>query len=108
MSQPDEFLVREAPEPLWPEPDTTCSDCGGSCVLDGEPCVYCDGLGYREPRVQTYAELRESVRFTARCIEEPMYQVAVSYLLRRSLSAADEESCLNAGTLGTAGRPGPA
>jgi DnaJ-class molecular chaperone len=41
-----------------------CSDCAGTGILSDpvEPCVYCEGQGYREERRKTDAELRAAVR----------------------------------------------
>jgi len=58
VSQPDEFLDRVPEPPLWPEPSDRCSDCAGSGLLDGEPCVYCAGAGRREVRPVRAADLR--------------------------------------------------
>ena len=55
MSQPDEFLDRVEPLPLWPEPSDRCTDCAGTGLLSDpvEPCIYCDGSGRVEPRPMT-------------------------------------------------------
>lgn len=53
---PENHLAREP----FPAPDTTCSDCGGTGLLSDpvEPCIYCDGTGYREPRRMSREQLR--------------------------------------------------
>lgn len=60
-----------------------CSDCNGSSVLDGEPCIYCDGLGERPERQPTDAERRAEVRHIERYLFEPGYAMALLYLASR-------------------------
>jgi DnaJ-class molecular chaperone len=59
-----------------------CSDCSGTGLLSDpvEPCVYCEGQGYREERQPTDAELRAAVRHAERCLFEPGYAMALLYL----------------------------
>jgi DnaJ-class molecular chaperone len=59
-----------------------CSDCNGTGLLSDpvEPCVYCEGQGYREERQKTDAELRAEVRHAERCLFEPGYAMALLYL----------------------------
>lgn len=82
MSQPDEFLDAQEPLPLWPEPSDRCSDCAGTGLLSDpvETCIYCDGLGERPEPQPTDAERRAAVRHAERCLFEPGYLLAVSYL----------------------------
>lgn len=60
----------------------SCSDCDGTGLLSDpvEPCVYCEGQGYREERQKTDAELRAEVRHAERCLFEPGYAMALLYL----------------------------
>lgn len=64
----------------------TCPDCAGSGLLTDpvEPCVYCDGKGYREERQKTAAELKAEVRHIERFLFEPGYAIAVLFLAGRS------------------------
>jgi hypothetical protein len=57
-----------------------CSDCSGTSLLDGEPCIYCDGLGERPERQPTDAERRAAVRR----IEAAFAQIAATgdYVVR--------------------------
>ena len=59
-----------------------CPDCDGTGLLSDpvEPCIYCDGKGYREERQKTDAELRAEVRHAERCLFEPGYAMALLYL----------------------------
>lgn len=59
----------------------TCSDCEGTRLLDGEPCVYCDGQGRVEERQETEVALKARVRLTERLLLEPGFAMAFLFLL---------------------------
>lgn len=58
-----------------------CDDCHGERVLGGEPCVYCDGKGYREERQVSYPDLKARVRLDERLLSEPGFEMAFLFLL---------------------------
>jgi len=72
----------------------TCPDCRGARIdpTDGLPCEWCGGAGEYEPTLPTAAQLNARVRFEMRCLEEPMYQVAVGVLLGRKLDGCAAEA----------------
>ncbi len=59
-----------------------CSDCDGTGLLSDpvESCIYCDGLGERPEPQKTDAERKAATRLAERCLFEPGYLLAVSYL----------------------------
>lgn len=77
-----------------------CDDCHGERVLDGEPCVYCDGEGYVEERLKTDAELKAEVRFIERFLSEPGYEMAFLFLLDQK--AARHRAAIERAALGKA------
>lgn len=62
-----------------------CSDCKGTGLLSDpiEPCVYCEGKGYKPERQVTPAERRAEVRHIERFLFEPGYAMAVLFLAAR-------------------------
>ena len=71
----------------------SCPDCTGTGLFSDpeEPCVYCDGKGYREERRETDAELRARVRLHERLLWEPGFEMAFLYLLDAQIAGQRAE-----------------